>query len=86
MGDTTIRWWDLSDGKQIRQVGSEVPVLSVAASADGSRVLVGQVNGVIRLFDGNSGSELRRFSPPRTEPPMGALGNGRITTGSAASR
>jgi WD40 repeat protein len=62
IGDGTIRLWDVSTGKQIRQFNSLAgQVLCVTFSPDGRRVLYGTNDHAVILLDVATGKEVRRF-------------------------
>jgi WD40 repeat protein len=54
--DTTLRLWDVSTGKKIRQfIGHSDVITSVAFSPDGKYALSGNLDGTMRLWDINTG-------------------------------
>jgi WD40 repeat protein len=60
--DNTIRLWDVSTGKQIRQFNSPAgPVFTVAFSPDGRRILYGTQYGAAILLDVATGKPVQRF-------------------------
>jgi WD40 repeat protein len=62
-GDRTIRLWDVSTGKQIRQFDSpDGEVGSVAFSPDGRRILYGTQENTAFLLDVATGKEVSRFA------------------------
>ena len=60
-GDS-ISKWHLRTGKEVRRYDSPVWVESLALSSDGRRLLASGLQSEIRLWDTNSGKELRVFS------------------------
>ena len=60
--DLTVRLWDLTSGKQIREfVGHTGFVWCLAFSPDGRRALSGSEDHTVRLWDLATGREVRRF-------------------------
>jgi len=65
-GDTSLRIWDVTTGKQLRLMnGGPQLVWCVAFSPDGRKALSGGVDGIVRLWDVNSGRELHQFKGHR---------------------
>jgi len=61
----SLRLWDLSTGKEIRQFeGHTKDVRRVAISPDGKQLLSGSYDGTMRLWDLQTGKELKRFDGP----------------------
>jgi WD40 repeat protein/serine/threonine protein kinase len=60
--DSSIRIWDVETRKQVRSLeGYEDGFRHARYSADGRRVLTSTFNNVARLFDAETGKELRRL-------------------------
>jgi WD40 repeat protein len=69
--DTAIRVWDVETGREVRRLeGHRGPVLSLAVSPDGRRVLTGSQDRIVILWDVKSGAEIRRF-PGQTDSVQG---------------
>jgi WD40 repeat protein len=58
--DTTVRIWDAATGREIGAplTGQKLPVLSVAFSPDGRRIVSGSVDQTLRLWDATTGQEI----------------------------
>jgi WD40 repeat protein len=71
--------WDLETGAELRRlVGHEMPVTSVAVSADGRRALSGSHDKTLRLWDLETGIELHCFRGHEDMvTSVTVLGNGR---------
>lgn len=60
--DNNIHLWDVATGEELRQFsGHEGPVVSLAFSPDGGRLLSGSIDNTVRLWDVAGGQEIRRF-------------------------
>ena len=58
--DNTIRLWDVTTGMEVRRYGRhEAPVVTLAFSSDGKRLLSGGDDGKVQLWDRESGQEVR---------------------------
>jgi len=61
----SLRLWDLSTGKEIRQFeGHTRDVRRVAVSPDSKQLLSGSYDGTMRLWDLQTGKELKKFDGP----------------------
>ena len=62
-GDSTIRVWDVSTGKQVAHLRADTlcDVTSLSFSPDGKRIASGESGGSARIWDWASGQELRVF-------------------------
>ena len=58
--DRTIRFWN-GDGKALQQFQSPAPVLALAAAPDGSRLIMGGADNVVRLFEVSGGNALKEL-------------------------
>jgi WD40 repeat protein/serine/threonine protein kinase len=59
--DSAVRIWETATGKPTGTLLLDAPVLAMACSADGQRVLAGAANGRALLFDAASGKPLVRY-------------------------
>ncbi len=58
--------WDIENGAEIQRLEGRGPAItSVAFSREGSRALVGEYEGTVRLLDVEQWSEISRFSAPK---------------------
>ena len=70
--DHTARLWNVSTGKQVRSIGHEDEVESVAFSKDGQYLVTTCADTVVRIWDTATG-ELRRSSPKIGAIPLSAV-------------
>jgi WD40 repeat protein len=71
-GDQTVRFWNVDNGGNTRTFGGGDFLYAVAVSADGSVVAAGGQDGVVRLFNGNTGALVKNLLPPGAGPAAGA--------------
>ena len=70
--DRTIRQWDVTTGKEVRQfTGHADGVSSLAISRDGRRLLSGSWDKSVRLWDVDTGKELKRFEEGHSQQVWG---------------
>lgn len=63
--EASLRLWDLTTGKEIRQFeGHTKDVRRVAISPNGRQLLSGSFDGTMRLWDLQTGQEIKRFNGP----------------------
>jgi WD40 repeat protein len=68
-GDQTVRFWNVDNGGNTRNFQAEKDFLySVAVSPDGGVVAAGGQEGVVRLYNGNTGALIKNLLPPGAEP------------------
>ncbi len=68
-GDQTVRFWNVDNGGNTRNFQAPNDFLfSVAVSPDGAVVAAGGQEGVVRLYNGNSGALIKNLLPPGAEP------------------
>jgi WD40 repeat protein len=61
----SLRLWDLTNGKEIRQFkGHTKDIRSVAISPNGQQLLSGSFDGTMRLWEIETGKEIKRFEGP----------------------
>jgi RNA polymerase sigma factor (sigma-70 family) len=61
-GDTAVRLWDVSTGKELRRLdGHTKGVMGVAFAPDGKRAASAGDDNTVRLWDLETGKELKRF-------------------------
>jgi WD40 repeat protein len=82
--DGTVRLWDLTSSKQLRQLEKKVDneFAAVAAGPDGRTVLSDTIRDTLRLLDAVTGKELRRFVVPTAATDRGtpSIHSFRLTT------
>jgi len=65
-GDQTVRMWNVDNGGTVRQFGSVKDFLyAVAASPDGALIAAGGEEGIVRLYNGANGQELKQLVPTK---------------------
>src|ERR1700757_1744323 len=60
--DSTIKFWDVGAGEEIRTLNGPGPVDSIAFSPDGKFLVSGGEDGAIILWNAETGEEIRGFS------------------------
>src|SRR5215472_7399311 len=60
--DSTIKFWDIGSGEEVRTLNTPEPVNSIAFSPNGRFLISGGENGTIILWNSDTGEEIRRFS------------------------
>jgi WD40 repeat protein len=69
-GDTQVRAWNVDNGGNTRNfAGSTDFLYAVGASPDGAVVAAGGEDGIVRLYNGNSGALIKMLLPPGVNPP-----------------
>ncbi len=64
-GDNTVRFWNVDNGGNIRNFGGGNDFLyAVGVSPDGSVVVAGGEEGIVRLYNGTNGSLVKELLPP----------------------
>jgi WD40 repeat protein len=67
-GDASVRLWNADNGSPMRVYGENKDyVYAVAASPDGAVVAAGGEEGVVRLYNGQSGQLVKALLPPDAE-------------------
>jgi WD40 repeat protein len=62
-GDKTIRFWEIKTGKEKLVLKSHTgPVVSLAVSKDGKKLLSGSHDSTVRVWEIETGKELRKFT------------------------
>ena len=59
-GDKVVQIWNPADGKLIKEINVDQPVIAVALRQDGSQVAVALANQTARIFDAADGKELKK--------------------------
>jgi len=59
--DGTIKLWNPTAGKKIREIEVHAPVLSIAFSPDGQFLASGASDGTVKLWNPETGNEVRSF-------------------------
>jgi WD40 repeat protein len=68
-GDQTVRFWNVDNGGNTRNFSAPNDYLyAVAVSPDGSVVAAGGQEGVVRLYNGNTGALIKDLLPPGAAP------------------
>jgi WD40 repeat protein len=68
-GDQTVRFWNVDNGGNTRNFSAPNDFLyAVAVSPDGAVVATGGQEGVVRIYDGNSGALVKDLLPPGAAP------------------
>ena len=60
--DSTIKFWDIGSGEEIRTLNTPNPVNSIAFSPNGRFLISGGEDGTIILWNSDTGEEIRRYS------------------------
>jgi RNA polymerase sigma factor (sigma-70 family) len=68
-GDSTVRKWEASTGKQLKQFAVPAKTLRHAVTPDGRVLAVLDDKHVLTLIDTDSGKELARIGEPASNPP-----------------
>jgi WD40 repeat protein len=63
-GTSELIVWDVDTGKALRQVPSEIGLKRVAFHPDGQQVMAARFDGLVKLWDVESGEERRLGDPP----------------------
>ncbi len=64
-GDNTVRFWNVDNGGNIRNFGGGNDFLyAVGVSPDGSVVVAGGEEGIVRLYNGTNGALVKELLPP----------------------
>lgn len=68
-GDQSVRFWNVDNGGNTRNFSAASDYLySVAVSNDGAVVAAGGQEGLVRLYNGNTGALIKNLAPPGAEP------------------
>ncbi|MDB5313213.1 MAG: domain, G-beta repeat [Gemmataceae bacterium] len=68
-GDSSVRMWNAENGGNVRQYPGATDFLyAVSASTDGNVVAAGGEDGVVRVYNGQSGALVKAALPPDAEP------------------
>jgi WD40 repeat protein len=71
-GDQQVRVWNVDNGGNTRNFASPTPdfLYAVGVSPDGSVVAAGGEEGIVRLYNGQSGALVKQLLPPGVELPV----------------
>jgi WD40 repeat protein len=65
-GDAQVRFWNADNGGNVRNFGGNNDfVYAVGVSPDGSVVVAGGEEGVVRVYNGNTSQLVRTLTPPK---------------------
>jgi WD40 repeat protein len=68
-GDATVRFWNVDNGGNVRNFGGNKDfVYAVGVSPDGNVVAAGGEEGVVHLYNGANGQEIKALLPPGEQP------------------
>jgi WD40 repeat protein len=68
-GDQTVSFWNVDNGGRQRSFAGATDFLyAIGVSPDGSVVAAGGEEGVVRLYNGNTGAMLKSLLPPGVQP------------------
>ena len=68
-GDQTVSFWNVDNGGRQRNFSGATDFLyAIGVSPDGSVVAAGGEEGVVRLYNGNTGALLKSLLPPGVQP------------------
>ena len=94
-GDQQVQIWELpakpgdGDGEipPTRALAHSAPVRSVALSRDGTRIVTGSDDGLVRVLEAKSGKEIERFAGHTgAVPTVATSGDGRVVISGGADR
>lgn len=68
-GDQTVSFWNVDNGGRQRNfAGASDFLYAIGVSPDGSVVAAGGEEGIVRLYNGNTGALLKALLPPGVQP------------------
>jgi hypothetical protein len=68
-GDAQVRYWNVDNGGNTRNFGGFNDFLyAIGTSQDGAVLAAGGEEGVVRLYNGNTGAFIRALQPPEGKP------------------
>jgi WD40 repeat protein len=68
-GDQSVKMWNVDNGGNIRNFGGSTDFLyALGVSPDGAVLAAGGADGVVRLYNGDTGALVKALLPPGAEP------------------
>ena len=62
-GDKVVRLWNPADGKSIKEITTDAPVVAIAFQQDGSKIAVALGSKSVRIYQTADGKEVKKIEP-----------------------